>query len=721
LLLGLTASLPMSKSKRLKRIPTRFSLLFVPLFIVGLLLLSHPLRAAYILEYGLSGAPIPWEITIGKGGAVWFTEQGANRIAQIGVEYGIPTPGCAPWGITSSYDHDDIWFTEENPAGVGKIGRFVPTESPKRFYEYEIPDWGGLKSRPRGIAMNITRQGSPLKIPRYDVWFTEFGRDRIDHLTSSDGTNVVFSFYGIPGQAPGTPNALEPLNIAMSPVDYSIWFTESKKGRIGSLRLLENGTAFFRQYEVNVGSPDEPRLWGLAIDPKGFVWVTEPKRNRLGRLNPVSGEYVTFEIPTANSEPREIALEVYPYSGPSGQTPSTSLLNVWFTEHSGDKVARYDPNLNVFYEYPIISTGGRPNGIAIYGSSVYFTEPILQKIGYLYNYLTPVTTTTVGTIISATTTRTTVNNTYITKELASASTSTTGTTITTSWYPSITSVTTTQTFTSSRLVATTTSIYSYTVTSRTTSTTTSSTTTTGTQTIVTVSTIPATTSTTATSTSVTVQTSSTTTSATSTMVSVSVSSTTTSVTATSTSIYPTVTVTLTNASYLSTTTFSPTVTEVSTKVSSVFTTLSTTVPVTTTTTTITTVGITRPCLIASAAYGSELAPQVQSLRGFRDRIVIKTFAGEQFMQVFNAFYYSFSPSIANAVNSSPALADLTRLIISPLVEALRITAAMSTMLGNNELSVVSSGLTASAMIGLLYVSPLMLATRLAIGKRKGGR
>ena len=53
------------------------------------------------------------------------------------------------------------------------------------------------------------------------------------------------------------------------------------------------------------------------------------------------------------------------------------------------------------------------------------------------------------------------------------------------------------------------------------------------------------------------------------------------------------------------------------------------------------------CLIATATYGSELAPQVQQLRELRDNKLLQTETGTNFMSSFNDFYYSFSPYIAD--------------------------------------------------------------------------
>ncbi|MGQ0377340.1 MAG: CFI-box-CTERM domain-containing protein, partial [Nitrososphaerota archaeon] len=53
------------------------------------------------------------------------------------------------------------------------------------------------------------------------------------------------------------------------------------------------------------------------------------------------------------------------------------------------------------------------------------------------------------------------------------------------------------------------------------------------------------------------------------------------------------------------------------------------------------------CLIVTATFGSELAPQVQFLREIRDNTVLSTASGTSFMTAFNSFYYSFSPAVSD--------------------------------------------------------------------------
>jgi len=125
-------------------------------------------------------------------------------------------------------------------------------------------------------------------------------------------------------------------------------------------------------------------------------------------------------------------------------------------------------------------------------------------------------------------------------------------------------------------------------------------------------------------------------------------------------------------------------------------------------------------LIATAAYGSPLSPQVQALRNFRDGLVLKTFAGTHFMKAFNAWYYSFSPSIAPVVSKSPLLAAAVRVLMYPLIGILEATAASYSMFSwNSELGVTMAGLLASSLIGLVYDAPWITAL-LIVAKRKRG-
>ncbi len=53
------------------------------------------------------------------------------------------------------------------------------------------------------------------------------------------------------------------------------------------------------------------------------------------------------------------------------------------------------------------------------------------------------------------------------------------------------------------------------------------------------------------------------------------------------------------------------------------------------------------CLAATAAYGTELAPQVQALREYRDATLMATGHGQAPMSTFSAAHCAFSPHAAD--------------------------------------------------------------------------
>ena len=76
------------------------------------------------------------------------------------------------------------------------------------------------------------------------------------------------------------------------------------------------------------------------------------------------------------------------------------------------------------------------------------------------------------------------------------------------------------------------------------------------------------------------------------------------------------------------------------------------------------------CLIATAAFGSELSPQIQFLREVRDNIVLQTESGTNFMVGFNQFYYSFSPAVADYERENPAFKEIVKITLTPLLTSL---------------------------------------------------
>jgi len=123
------------------------------------------------------------------------------------------------------------------------------------------------------------------------------------------------------------------------------------------------------------------------------------------------------------------------------------------------------------------------------------------------------------------------------------------------------------------------------------------------------------------------------------------------------------------------------------------------------------------CLIATAAYGSELAPQVQLLREVRDNTVMSTASGAAFMTGFNQFYYSFSPYIADMERENPMFQESVRVFITPMVSTLSI---MTLADGGSEIEVLGLGISVIALnLGMYIAAPAVVG--FAVSKRLKSR
>ena len=116
------------------------------------------------------------------------------------------------------------------------------------------------------------------------------------------------------------------------------------------------------------------------------------------------------------------------------------------------------------------------------------------------------------------------------------------------------------------------------------------------------------------------------------------------------------------------------------------------------------------CLIATASYGSELAPQVQQLRELRDNTVLQTESGSAFMAGFNQFYYSFSPMIADYERENQVFKEAVKLTITPLLTSLTLLQYADI---DSEHEMLGYGVAVILLnIGMYFIAPAVLITKI---------
>ena len=109
------------------------------------------------------------------------------------------------------------------------------------------------------------------------------------------------------------------------------------------------------------------------------------------------------------------------------------------------------------------------------------------------------------------------------------------------------------------------------------------------------------------------------------------------------------------------------------------------------------------CLIATAAFGSEIAPQIQFLREIRDNTVMSTQSGTTFMNGFNQFYYSFSPYVADYERENPFFKEAVKVTLTPLLTSLTLLNYVDV---DSEEKMLGYGISIILLnIGMYFVAP----------------
>ncbi|HEY6928542.1 MAG TPA: hypothetical protein VJA66_02595 [Thermoanaerobaculia bacterium] len=245
--------------------------------------------AGVITEFPIPMAGVqPTRISIAGDGNMWFTAVGKSVLGSITPAgaitlYPLPTPGNLTRSITTGPD-GNLWFTEAPGNKIGRIGSTGLTE-------FLIPT---ANSAPRGITAG----------PDGNLWFTERDGNRIGRITLA---GVITEFV--------VPTAgSSPLGITAGP-DDNLWFNESTGSKIGSITTAGAITEF------PVSSGGE----GIRTGSDANLWFDEDS-GKIGRITRLGG-VTEFPIPTGSgSAPDGIA------AGPDG--------NIWFTEFGGNKIGR---------------------------------------------------------------------------------------------------------------------------------------------------------------------------------------------------------------------------------------------------------------------------------------------------------------------------------------------------------------------------------------------
>ena len=264
----------------------------------------------------------PNAIISAPNAAFWFVEFRAGKLGEFFArndsfkEFAIPENNSVPASLALD-GLGNIWFSDQS--GQGSIWKFDPHTN--NFTQFDT----------------LTKDSTPLFIlvdRENDVWFTETTANRIGELIYPEHKMVE---YTLPTSNSG------PVELAWGQNESYLWITETYTGKIA--RFEVNSHSFFEYSPPNSLSLRYPV--GIVTDALGNVWVSEHGGSAVVELSPGNSTFKSYPTSIPNSQ--------FPISAVA-TLAIDSQGRLWFVEHYANKVGRLDPATGQMEEFQIPST-----------------------------------------------------------------------------------------------------------------------------------------------------------------------------------------------------------------------------------------------------------------------------------------------------------------------------------------------------------------------------
>lgn len=154
-----------------------------------------------------------------------------------------------------------------------------------------------------------------------------------------------------------------PYSVAVG-ADGSIWFTEEGANKIGH---LDPKTGEFKEYPLTDEKNVAPH--GLVADQYGNIWFAASSGGFIGKLEPKAGKVTVFKMPDPKAtDPESLAFD--------------SKGTLWFTVQKANMVGKLEPASGAITLKQVPSQNARPTGILVLKRGIpMFAESGVGKIG----------------------------------------------------------------------------------------------------------------------------------------------------------------------------------------------------------------------------------------------------------------------------------------------------------------------------------------------------
>ena len=368
---------------------------------------SIPHSNNYITEYKL---PATCEMPLGilvdnQAGKVWYvsTKQGTVGNYDLATHKfdkelnipiwkvrSIPTDNSQVWSVKEDKS-GNIWFTDEKQNAIWRYSK-----SAGGFEIYKIPETSKEFGTAYPISIDFDSKGNVyfvgIRIPV--LWFE-------NTTEMKNGTSNGISKIPIPiGVFKGTdPDLISTGSIAVDHKRNVVWISMLSFPSKGEVLRYNITSKTFDTFNMPVGLNSPV---GVAVDDNGNPWITDHATSLFFMLNASNGKTTTYA--TSRASP-----QIYGVNDTNNVPEGAYTLpywiekgfdgSLWFNEHEGNKIARFQPSDKTLYEYwiptqnrlwgncpPTSRTCGVANALQFssgQNGQTWFTEWSENKIGNL--------------------------------------------------------------------------------------------------------------------------------------------------------------------------------------------------------------------------------------------------------------------------------------------------------------------------------------------------
>jgi virginiamycin B lyase len=327
----------------------------------------------FVTEYNL---PATCEMPLGIGvtdGKVWYVSTkngtlGVYNIQQNSFAKEVPIPiwksrlnhldFSQVWAIKPD-GKGNIWFTDEKQNAIWKY-----TESSQTFEMYKVPSAPKAFDTTYPVSLGFDSNGNIyfVGIRSTSLWFGEVTKMRNG---TSDGISAIpmpiDKFSGV------DPTLISTGSLAVDNDRNVVWISMLAFQKKGEILRYDVSTKTFKIFDMpeELASPV-----GIVVDDSGNLWITDHGTSIFYKLDTSTGNITKFV--TSKASPRIFGIGG---GGSSNSGNSKSSLNIndndtpagaytlpywiqksgdgslWFNEHTGNKIARFDPVNNTLIEY----------------------------------------------------------------------------------------------------------------------------------------------------------------------------------------------------------------------------------------------------------------------------------------------------------------------------------------------------------------------------------